>query len=198
METMALHRSEVLRSRRGPIVEVSIRAMFPFEGAIKDSIVELKYGRRRDVAVGLSAHLVEVIAAETGIEVITWAPTTSVRRSERGFDQSELIARHVAARSGVRHRGLLRRDNPGNQTGSPRHVRQRQPRFVGRPMRGSPFVCVIDDVVTTGATMGAAARALCEAGAGRIMCLAVAHVPDRGPSTATMAGHGAQVGSRFA
>lgn len=162
----------------GSAVHVSTRALFVFEGGVKEAIVALKYDRQRRLAGELSRHLVGALTSEAGVDVVTWAPTTRIRRRERGFDHSELIARHCAADSGIVHRGLLRRLNRENQTGSPRQVRQFRPRFVARPLRGSPHVCVIDDVVTTGATIRAAARALCQAGAGRVLCLAIAHVPD--------------------
>ena len=108
--------------------------------------------------------------------VVTWAPTTPERRAERGFDQAELVARHLAAMLGLPVRRLLRRTSSGHQTGSPRTVRLGGPVFVARPAQGL-HVVVVDDVVTTGATFAAAIDALGRAGAAWVECVAVARTP---------------------
>lgn len=113
----------------------------------------------------------------TGVRtVVTWAPTTPDRRGERGFDQAELIARHLGAMLGLPVRRLLRRTSTGHQTGSPRATRLDGPVFVARPARGI-HVVVVDDVVTTGATFMAAVAALEQAGAAGVDCVAVASTP---------------------
>ncbi|HEX8771251.1 MAG TPA: phosphoribosyltransferase family protein, partial [Acidimicrobiales bacterium] len=96
---------------------------------------------------------------------MTWAPTTGARRRERGFDQAELLARAVARRLGLPCRRLLRRRPGPAQTGRDREGRQSGPAFTTRRVTGPARVLLVDDIVTTGATVSAAARALRAAGA---------------------------------
>ena len=111
--------------------------------------------------------------------VVTWAPTTSQRRAGRGFDHAHLLARPVARALGLPCRGLLRRPGSLRQTGRTAAQRLQGPRFeaMGR-VNGS--VVIVDDVVTTGATLRAAAEALRSAGAASVHAVVLARTPRRG------------------
>lgn len=128
----------------------------------------------RKVLRWFGEQLVEVVQhAVLQVDVVTWAPTSSVRRRQRGFDQSQLLARQLAAVYGKRAIATLRRHRGAPQTG-----RNRQERLGGvafsarRRIEGRVLLC--DDVVTTGATMAAAARTLLDAGAEIVIGAAVA------------------------
>jgi predicted amidophosphoribosyltransferase len=112
------------------------------------------------------------------LDVVTWAPTATSRRRRRGYDQAELLARAVAAHVGRPCRPLLRRlDRAGPQTGRPRAERlARAPTFVARRRLGGN-VLLVDDVVTTGATLHAGATALLVGGASRVQAIAAAATP---------------------
>jgi predicted amidophosphoribosyltransferase len=111
------------------------------------------------------------------IDVVTWAPTTPVRLRGRGFDQARLLARAVARRRGLPCRPLLRRWAGPAQTGRDAAARRAGPLFsASGPVRGRR-VLLVDDVVTTGATVSAAARALREAGAIEVHVVAAARTP---------------------
>lgn len=160
-------------------MDVSHVAHSAFDGEVREMIMALKYRGETVHARALGA-MVAAVVAPFRPSVVTWAPTAAHRRHERGFDHSELIARHGAAALGVGHRPLLRRVNPERQTGQGRAVRLTQPSFVARPVGGWASVCVIDDVITTGATLAAAARALVAAGARGVVCAGCAHVAPLG------------------
>ena len=108
--------------------------------------------------------------ATSAVDVVTWAPTTAARRRARGFDQAEVLAhdRGRARRVG-RAGSVLRRVGDDHQTGHSRAERIDAPEFaVARTVVAiaGRRVLVVDDVVTTGATLRAAASVLRERGRG--------------------------------
>ena len=140
-----------------------------FSGRVRDVLLGFKYRNRRAVAGHLAGLLVNrLVAAGRAVDVVTWAPTSRRRRRERGFDQAELVARHVARQLGVPCRRLLERaDVDGPQTGRARDARLQAPLFRAHPNVPPARVLLVDDVVTTGATLRAAAAQLEQAGATR-------------------------------
>lgn len=151
----------------------------PFTGRVRDVLLGFKYGNRRAVAAHLGGIVVNRLV-EAGVrpDVVTWAPTSRRRRRARGFDQAELVARQVARQFGVPCRGLLEREGDGAaQTGRGRQQRLRAPAFRVHPRVPAGLVVVVDDVVTTGATLRAACGALRDAGVTDVTAAAVALTP---------------------
>jgi predicted amidophosphoribosyltransferase len=137
----------------------------------------LKYRNGRTLAGPLGVAMAELVGLGAA-DVVTWAPTADRRRRSRGYDQAEVLARSVARSLGVPCRRLLRRtDRGGPQTGRRRAERlARAPSFAAtRAVNGT--VLVVDDVVTTGATLHAASAALLAAGAGAVRAVAAAATP---------------------
>jgi ComF family protein len=158
-----------------------INAALPFAGRARDVVLGLKYRNRRQVARHLAGLVVNAIVANgdhDGVDVVTWAPTSAARRRARGFDQAELIARYVGRQLGVPSRRLLDRSGDEHtQTGRSRRERLAGPAFRARPSVTGRSVLLIDDVVTTGATLRSARRALDRAGAAEVRLYAVAATP---------------------
>jgi predicted amidophosphoribosyltransferase len=155
---------------RGPY---GIAAAFPFEGVPKDLIVALKFRHRRAAAGVLAAQMVRRLRVEH-VDVVTWAPTSARRVRRRGYDQAEAIAQAVARHLGVPCRRLLYRAHGAPQTGRSRADRLTGPAFRARRPRHGLVVLVVDDVVTTGATLRTAAEALLAAGVSRVELVAAA------------------------
>ena len=151
-------------------------AVLTFSGPGRRLLLALKYGNAKPVVRSLATAMAR-LARRHQVDVVTWAPTSVRHRRQRGYDQAEVLARAVAWRLGVPCRSLLRRvDSAPPQTGRSRAERLEGPSFVAcRPVRGS--VLVVDDVVTTGATLRAAEAALQQAGARAVHCLAAAATP---------------------
>jgi len=150
-------------------------APFAYTGALRTLVTGVKYRRAHAATAWLAERMSRSVAPPLPA-VVTWAPTTSERRRERGFDHAELLARRVARRL---HRPTVRalaRADGTPQTGRPASERRRGPRFTARGRQPST-VLLVDDVATTGATLAAAAEALRGAGAERIVALTAARTP---------------------
>ena len=151
-----------------------------YVGLVRDLMLGFKYRNHRALAALFADRLVAVLRASIDIEsidVLTWVPTTRERRTARGHDQAETLARMMGRSLGVPVRKLLVRETDEHQTG-----RNRQNRLVGVSLRARAIhapttVLVVDDVVTTGTTMRIAQRVLYQAGAARVICAAVAATP---------------------
>ncbi|MDH3707306.1 MAG: hypothetical protein OES57_14655, partial [Acidimicrobiia bacterium] len=157
-----------------PAPLADITALVRYEARGRDLVRALKYHNRRSVVGELGQAMAR--AAPGDHDVVTWLPTTGRRRRQRGFDQARLLAVAVARASGRPGRPLLRRVDAQAQTGRSRRDRLGGPTLhVAGPAEG--VVVLVDDVVTTGASLRAGARALTEAGAVRVHGLALAQTP---------------------
>ena len=153
-----------------------------YEGVGREVVARLKYHNARSSLPWLASGLADLVVAgnrQLGIDVVTWVPTTGARRRARGFDQGRLLAGAVARRLGLPCRPLLRRRPGPPQTGAGRQARLAGPRLAMRSgmsrLPAAPSrVLLVDDVVTTGATLTAAARVLRGAGTTSIAAVAAA------------------------
>ncbi|MBC5809537.1 MAG: ComF family protein, partial [Candidatus Eremiobacteraeota bacterium] len=135
---------------------LTVHALGNYEGGLRRAVLALKRGRR-DVGRALGAALAARFAHELRPhDVLVPVPTTRARRLERGFNQSALLAEAVA-----RHATLGVLDALGRVEGAPQQGRDRDERLgaagrfrAGRPeIVGETSVVIVDDVVTTGATL---------------------------------------------
>jgi ComF family protein len=177
--------------RRAPPPFERLVAVWSYQPPLSKVLLALKLRRLDYLAEGLAAAALERLQARdelaelATVEVVIPVPLHWRRRWWRGFNQAEAIARPLAKALGVRHCDALRR----RRSGPSQRSLGRGGRLVGpagsfgqRPgaSLSGRRVLLVDDVVTTGATLAAATEALRRAGAREVIALALARTPEPG------------------
>jgi ComF family protein len=154
----------------------------PFGGTVRRALHELKYAGERRLAEPLGEAIARRWArAGAGGEVLVPVPVHEARRRERGYDQAELLARAAARHLRLPVHAALARERA--TVAQYRLDRSRRAAnlsgafFVGPAARrtvAGRWMILVDDVVTTGATLGACAEALLGAGALAVSAITVA------------------------
>jgi ComF family protein len=159
------------------------RSAARFEGAVRELVHQLKYNQ----AFWVVPDLVDLLEAafrahfaESGVALIVPVPLHRARHRDRGYNQSALLAGALSRRLRIpaRHRLLRRVKDTGTQThltAAARLLNVRGAFHVASPrMAAGRSVLLVDDVMTTGATLDECARVLRKAGAARVLALSVA------------------------
>lgn len=167
---------------------------FVYGGAPATAVARLKYAARPDLAARLARPLVRAARSLTGeIDLVVPVPLHARRLAMRGYNQAALLAGPVAKSLRAAHepRALERlRDTPRQATldRAERASNVREAFACRRDVRGRAVV-LVDDVRTTGSTLGACAVALRDAGARRVVTLVVAR-HERDAARVEHASHG--------
>jgi ComF family protein len=159
-----------------------------YEGSLRSLIHLFKYSGMKPLARPLAAYLERAIPVDERFDAVVPVPLYWKRQWSRGFNQAELLARHVARHRGIPVWNALRRKRAtATQAGLANAGRRRNVAgaFV---VKGNPGlseklagkkILLIDDVMTTGATASACAVALKRGGARSISLLTLARVDRR-------------------
>lgn len=152
---------------------ISTSATFRYAGPIADGVTALKYGRRLERLGPLADLWREECRGLPDVDLAVPVPLHPSKLRQRGFNQSALLAKPLLRKHGVPLRcDVLHRVRPGrSQAGLGRAERLRNPAGIYVVAARSFHVVdarrilVIDDIMTTGATMRECARVLMKAGA---------------------------------
>jgi competence protein ComFC len=152
-------------------------------GALQQLIHELKYQARWRLGGVLAGKLAQEAAKHPDYnswDGVLAVPIHTFRRMKRGYNQADEIARPLSRQLGIPYfSGVLRRvHNTPSQVGKDRAHRLKNVRGAfccTAPSRvNGRRLLLVDDVTTTGATLGECARALTDAGAASVSCITVA------------------------
>ena len=145
-------------------------APLKYEGIVREALLSYKFHASQSRCTGFGDVLAQAVAEHFGGE----------RKQERGYDQSYLLARETCRHWSVAPETLLQKtkDNVAQSSLSSREERQKN--VVGAyvavnedKIKGQRIL-LIDDILTTGATLREAARVLREAGAEKVICATLA------------------------
>ena len=154
-----------------------------FEGELRELIHLFKYGRVQTLAKPLGRLLALALPRDASFDVIVPMPLHWRKRWQRGFNQSELLARDLGRRTHIRVSAALQRvRNTASQAGLTSAKRRQNVSGAFRAkkrMLAGKSVLLIDDVMTTGATAASCARALKLSGARQVTLLTLARADRR-------------------
>lgn len=160
----------------------SCAAPFRYEGDLRESILRFKFSGRQNYADFYALYLAAAVRerpADT-FDLVTWVPISRKRRRERGYDQAQVLAKRTAKRLGLPCVRTLRKvknnrrqssiQDPAERRGNVKNVYRavRPERFAGKR------ILLIDDIITTGATLSECAGVLRTSGADRVSAATVA------------------------
>ena len=153
-----------------------------YQGLVKDSVHRYKFSGKSVYAKAYAHLMTECLTEylEGEWDVITWVPLSKKRLRERGYDQARLLAEAIAAELGTGTLSLLRKDIHTGAQSLLKDASARRANVVGAysvPDAGlvqGKRVLLVDDVVTTGATLSECAVTLLSAGAAEVRAVTLA------------------------
>lgn len=172
-----------LQCRRIPFQGQGLRSLALHTGPLRDTIHVLKYKRNSALAQSLAYLMAQHWPSDLPANaILTPVPLSSERQRERGFNQAELLARQLGhyqrlpVMTNILHRQKFTRTQVGLT------ARQRRQNVAGAFIPKAPLILntpyiLIDDVCTTGATLGACAEALLQSGVQQVWAYTLARAP---------------------
>ena len=171
--------------RKGDFFTLCVAPLY-YEGDVRESLIRYKFGQCTSYAKVYAPMVRDCIKSEFGEEfdLISWVPVSQKRLSSRGYDQSKLLADEIGKLCGIKPMPVLVKQRHVAAQSSMGSAEKRKaniscaygvidPAFIYEKR-----ILIIDDIVTTGSTLSECAKTLIRAGAGKVMCAAVARDRD--------------------
>ncbi len=156
-------------------------AVWYYEDHVRESLLRYKFGGREHYAKSYGRMLaMKIYEMHLPITYITWVPISGRRRLRRGYDQSELLAKAVAKELGLDVVRCLKKVRHNKAQSSISNADRRRANVMGVYKIQNPnkisgaSILLIDDILTTGATISECAKTLRFAGASHVYGAAVA------------------------
>jgi competence protein ComFC len=149
----------------------------PYEGVARELVTKMKFASRLTLAEVMAERMIRAWGATREGWLVS-VPAAPARERVRGYDVAYALARLVSRDTWAQVAPIIERDDGPRQVGRPRDERIADPprvRLLSEKVRlPSDDLWLVDDVVTTGATLEACAAVLREAGAARVRALTFA------------------------
>ncbi len=156
-----------------------VRSVSSYTGWLREAVTALKYQDECARAEHLGNHIAKLIATLGDLDALTFVPLHRTRQRRRGYNQAELLARVAGECVGLPVLSALERTREtASQVGLHASERQLNVRgafsFIAGVQLEGLRIALVDDVLTTGATVGACAESLIQAGAHSVSVIVLA------------------------
>lgn len=156
-----------------------------YTGKLRDSVLKFKFSNHPEYAKTYGPILAQTIRTYLpgAYDCVTWMPVSPETLQKRGYDQAQLLAQEAAKALGREAVPLLAKTGKNVPQSSLQEGRQRWANVAGmysvpRPdLAAGQRVLLIDDILTTGATLEEGAKTLREAGAVQVVAAALCRTP---------------------
>lgn len=153
----------------------------PYSGGLMTSMRRFKFGGKTSYAKKFAELMEECNLDFFQFDVITYVPMAKEKERKRGYNQSKLLAKVIAAAHNIECESLLKRINSGENQ---KNISSRKRRAAN--VRGAFTACgsvkgrrilLVDDIITTGSTLSECAKSLYNSGAAEVCCICALHTP---------------------
>lgn len=161
---------------------------YPYSGVLKDAFAKYKFGDRKiygEIFAFLITEAAKTFAKSGDFDLVIPVPLSQQRITERGFNQSAIMAEKLAECFGFSYseNALFRVKHTKRQSGlssAQRNENVRGAFLADSDLVKNKRILIADDIYTRGATMGECARIVFEAGAKTVagITLFKTHIPD--------------------
>ena len=152
-----------------------------YGGAVRDALLRYKFWNTPAYAPAFGDFMVRCLDENAvTCDVVTWVPLSRKRLRTRGYDQARLLAEEVAAREGWPIKALLIKPRNTKAQSGLKSREQRQAnaagayRVIEEQEIAGKHILLVDDIVTSGATLRECARMLRQAGARSVTAVTAA------------------------
>lgn len=167
----------------------SIAAVWYYKDNVRLSLHRFKFRRARHLAEPFGKMMAMKVLSSglEDLELVTWVPISPIRKLFRGYDQDQLLAEVIARELGLDCVPLLKKIRHNRPQSGIEGYARRRANVLGayRPVNAERIsgmrILLVDDILTTGATLGECARELLTAGAKEIYCAVVASAHHNNP-----------------
>ena len=168
------------REQRFRHLEVCLSPFF-YENDVRRSLLRYKFGGVSVYAPKYAALMSECVSkSDAAFDVITWTPLSRKRLKKRGYDQARLLAEALAESLQLPCAQLLLKNFDNPPQSRTRSAEERRKNVSGAYQAADPAlikdrrILLVDDIVTTGATLSECARVLRSAGAKSVSAITLA------------------------
>jgi ComF family protein len=161
-----------------------VRSVYAFGGTLQEAVLRLKLYHKTRLAAVFADRIAEADLFDLNLrdfDLLVPVPLHKSRQADRGFNQSQLIGRRLSKLMDLPLAPYhLKRARATGSQFQMRSKKERRENLKGafcvknRHPFGGKAICLVDDVVTTGSTLGACAEALLKSGAKRVAAVTVA------------------------
>ena len=152
-------------------------SVFYYKKHVASAVKRLKFSGKQHYGQAFGKLLaMKLLEAGVTADVITWAPVSAKRRRQRGYDQGEEIARSVGKELGIPVMCLLKKNRHTSAQAQISDHDARKTNVTNAYVAVEPLqiqgrrILLIDDVITSGATLTECSKTLKKAGAESVIC----------------------------